>query len=498
MATKADGFHTALNRTMVEELLRTKKDMINDPDAHGFTPIMRQAETARCGQGVDTVQALLDNGADCNVCNPATLRTAYHVAALNCTSGAGVLHRLIKHDTKTEQCTIDQSDRDGCTPLILAASVGNIDAVVILLQVGTVRINQPDKFGRTAMMACPPMHELVFLLVQHDAQIDAQMAKSMIDHPHRSRLIDALVRTSDKMTPAWRSNIMTVNRAVKNGATLLHLNVQEYLQSNTTGIDVTTLLSIITQAKLYEEILNHRDARGLTPLHFAVMVPDVLHIEGTRCYYLVNELLQAGADPTVADNDGHTIVHYVALRHFGPIGTKILAAIPPEYTEHVMQQPDKQCRTPLIHAAIADNTDIMEKLLNDYAVDMTQCDIHEHTALMHAMIHGNISCVTILHQRCSDTTYLQAVCKSVRAREDMQEKRERMLHSREQILHKREQKLQSREQALQARTLAVHAHTMALQAHKLALQTHEQSLQAREQMMLNAVQIGDKRRRIDV
>lgn len=87
----------------------------------------------------------------------------------------GGVHQ-VRHFVEEVQAPINQPDRDGFTPLIIAAANGNKDAVLYLLQHGAlVDFQEPEEQWTALMFAAVNNRvDIVDILLQHGARIDVQ------------------------------------------------------------------------------------------------------------------------------------------------------------------------------------------------------------------------------------------------------------------------------------------------------------------------------------
>jgi uncharacterized protein len=160
----------------------------NACDSNGFTALMYAAINGRA----DLVRTLLVFGADVDAVNNNTGETALMLASIN--GHSAVVQQLLLHDehanihpnddTKvllldpqrailTRSANVNVSDKDGWTPLMVAAGKGYADIVRILLAAGA-DVNAHDKDDFTVLLAATAAGYagIVEMLLDADADIN--------------------------------------------------------------------------------------------------------------------------------------------------------------------------------------------------------------------------------------------------------------------------------------------------------------------------------------
>eukprot|EP00249_Psilotum_nudum_P029227 c39701_g1_i1 orf=79-825(+) len=134
------------------------------------------------------------------------------------------------------------------------------------------------------------------------------------------------------------------------------------------------IVSIFCQRLEASEVaMNSGDEEGWTPLHSAV---------SSGLWAVVEILLQAGADVSIANKGGRTALHYAASKGHVQIAQTLI--------EHgaKINSKDKVGCTPFHRAASAGHVGMCELLLEEGA-DVDATDKTGQTALMHATICNN-------------------------------------------------------------------------------------------------------------
>jgi len=111
---------------VVTELIRAKAD-VNKGDVTKETPLIVASEDGH----LSVVTVLIDAGADVNA-KDTSGDTALHVSVVNLgREPLAITKKLVKEDA-----VVDVRSRDGSTPLMWAATFGNVEAARVLLNAG--------------------------------------------------------------------------------------------------------------------------------------------------------------------------------------------------------------------------------------------------------------------------------------------------------------------------------------------------------------------------
>jgi uncharacterized protein len=265
----------------------------------------------------------------------------------------------------------------GDTPLMIAARTGLPEAVNVLLE-ANAEINAREFWGGgTALMyAVSEGHsEVVALLIEAGAEVDARTAfiprntgrgLQFEGLPPRARLPDEIgpqVHTSGEMTPllisAREGRLESVQLLIESGA-----DINARAADGKDALSLAIYNGNYAVASLLVESgadLNHADARGFTALFWAVdrrnmeTAPNFPWIITEDPLPLVQQLLNAGADPNIIINETPTAL----MREGSP---RIVFA------------------TALMRAAFSGDPDLV-RLLLDYGADPFIRSSDDETAL---------------------------------------------------------------------------------------------------------------------
>ncbi|XP_021295345.1 serine/threonine-protein phosphatase 6 regulatory ankyrin repeat subunit B-like [Herrania umbratica] len=166
---------------------------------------------------------------------------------------------------------LDWRDKEGRTPLHLAASKGNIECAKILVESGVDK-NAKSKDGRTALFraAANGSRRMVEMLIEMDADptIPDDRGRSAFDIARdkgHEEMVEIMERGEEVLMVARRGDARRLQSLLQNGAAT-----------------------------------NFQDQYGLTALHAAA-------IKGHRD--VVSVLIESGSDLERGDNEGHTALH---------------------------------------------------------------------------------------------------------------------------------------------------------------------------------------------
>ena len=330
----------------VELLLESGAD-VNAADDHGVTPLMRAAENASIGTvemllaagadpnaaqtsgltalmvaartgSIEVVRALLEHGADLNAATTETSATAlmWAVAAPH----PAIVERLLEGGAE-----VDVSTTKGMTPLLTAAQQGDIEMARLLISAGA-DVNQPGADGTYPLsFAIVDGHpEFALFLIAQGANpnvtiggIPALAAAAgdtdawsfHWDREHGGAQYAVRERAGGGriyLTPAQRLPIVEA---------LLNAGADPNARITTSAM-LMNYIGHPTKGAFESFSCGTGDLRGATPLwvaaHYAngqgyVPVPDAIATEAaTHQAAIIERLLAAGADPSLAIDDGTT------------------------------------------------------------------------------------------------------------------------------------------------------------------------------------------------
>ena len=294
---------------MVERLLDAGANP-NAAQTSGLTPLMTAVETGN----VEVVRLLLAAGADVNTATVATGNTALMWAVAG--QHADIVHRLIEHGAE-----LDVSTTKGFTLLMIAARNGDIEMARTLLAAG-VDVNAAGADGAHALPYAIVLGQADFahFLLEEGADPNAKVSGVTALHAATGHMAFWLAEWSQKHGAASRGRGLAESQ---------RLPLVEALLAR--GADPNAR---ITDSAVFEEYLGYPrrgafdtytsgvgDLRGATPLWIAALGANGKPIFGiaipTGCggagcqggeesVEVLRRLLAAGADPTLATDDGTT------------------------------------------------------------------------------------------------------------------------------------------------------------------------------------------------
>ena len=250
------------------------------------TPLL----TAISFQKWDIANFLLDHGADSNAAGGSPSSTPLTLAAGKSGSGTTVA-KLLEHGAD-----LNTPDNIGNTALINAASSGQTDVMKLLLDHGA-KVGIKGILG-TALAASYDL-ERADLLISHGATVD-DWVPALIGQDARldseQKALFRAVTTDNVRGMAAIPN--SVSKEFPGGLTPLFLAIK------LTRTNVTDWLLE------HGAVANERDARGMSPLHWAVIADTQ---EPQRKIGLIDSLLKHGASIDVTEVCyGMTALHFAA------------------------------------------------------------------------------------------------------------------------------------------------------------------------------------------
>ena len=248
-------------------------------------------------RALDTVRVLVAAGTDVKIRSQRDGLTAIQHAT---NRGYGQMANLLAAATPPAGGTEPGDARENRT-LLAAARDGNANAAALALRAGA-RLETRDSDGRTPLLLAvthrrlPVARLLVALGANPDALDDRHDTPWLVTGVTGDVEIAKLLLTADPdLTLRNRFGGISIIPASERG----HVQYVRFV-ANTTNIDV-----------------NHVNDLGWTALLEAVILGD-----GSRPYQeIVRTLLKAGANPSIADNDGVTALEHAHNRGQGTVAT---------------------------------------------------------------------------------------------------------------------------------------------------------------------------------
>ena len=255
------------------------------------TPLMTACEYGH----VNTVTFLIEHGANVNLQDWTGL-TAVHYAVRG-SQACEILSCLMENGADVDAKTFDD-----CTPLMIAAEIGDTKVATFLIEHGA-NVDLPDKIGATALcyaLKCPAnLCEVGSCLIENGADINA-----CINYNCCTPLMMACEKTVNDQLNALTFLIehgAIVNLQDIHGSTALHYVVQE----NSGFHEPYEVLDYLIQNGAD---INAQSNDGRTPLMKAIELSEV---------DIASFLIKQGANLDLQDKNGDTAFHY-AVRSDSP------------------------------------------------------------------------------------------------------------------------------------------------------------------------------------
>lgn len=289
--------------TTVDQLLAAGAD-INARDKLGRTPLMMTAYAGKKDPDPETI--FLSRGADPNLTDLAG-NTFLHQLISGATSRkdpAAIIGRLIKGGA-----SVDIPNNAKVTPLMLAIKKRQPDIVGLLLAAGA----SADKLGKRgesslySIISCQPEDLAILdalLAAGGDVDIQNRDGQTALHRALSSNVACSL--PAEKLLGAGANP----NLQDQQGATPLHKLI------NHQSKNPTHIVKLLVQHGVN---LNMKDKGGTSPLLLAAFDSSETEI--------LQALLAAGANPTLTDNYGNTLLHNVAVNHKAGIAERVKIAL---------------------------------------------------------------------------------------------------------------------------------------------------------------------------
>ncbi|XP_047737830.1 transient receptor potential cation channel subfamily A member 1 [Hyalella azteca] len=326
---------------MVEELetlYQKDPSLVSFKDPKEWTPLhhaaaygQQEAIAFLCNRGAADAAADRPDkvsGADVNAADGSS-RTPLHLSVIH--DKVNVLRALVKHRDKID---LTKGDENGLTALHHTALRDHDEAALILIESYTVCPNQPcnNGFYPIHLAAKNASVKVLEVLLSWAEKRGCERANMII--------LPDLEGNVPLHLAVHGGEIKAVEICLKNGANISmqqhDRNTPVHLACAQGALDIVKLMfTMQPQQKL--EVLNTKDARGMTPLHCSAMFdhPDLVRYlvmegaslntgdcesrtplllaAGQRCWRSVEALLQLGADPGIRDNSCKNILHIIVM-----------------------------------------------------------------------------------------------------------------------------------------------------------------------------------------
>lgn len=357
-------------RAGATDVVRLLLDHGADPTMAEFSDTVRMSPlTGALYNGyVETAQMLLAAGADASHVPPVTKPPLCLAAVLD---DIDLVKLLLEHGARADT----GSDDESFFPLLDAAAVGSVPIVQLLLDHGA-DINVQGHEGNTAlhMAIAEGRNEVAELLIAAEADITLvneegeQLLHSAVNWD-RPEIVTMLLDKEADMKANYDGELQPIASAVSNNQFPI---VKMLLEK---GADVEdsssnfTLMGVVCQ-------LGHEQ---LFPL-----------------------LLSHGADLSVIDSNGNTLLHYAGSNGHLGIVKRLL--------EHPFRRAwvDDNKQSPLHHAAAAGHLEIVQLFL-EHGFDPFATDRGGNTSLHNAVFGGHIQVVKLLLERGLDPAQVNAI-----------------------------------------------------------------------------------------
>ena len=281
-ATGLTSLHAAVfggcSQKILRALIKHGAD-VNATNKNNLTPLMLAYHKGK----VEAIHVLVTAGADSNLTDNGGFTVTHHAILGGCDKET--LQAIIHHGLD-----VNATSKDNISPLMLACRQGNVDCVNVLLKAGADP-NIQDTNGMT----------LIYYAVTGGCS---------------KKTLQAIMDHGFDVNPMDKDNKSPLMIACLNGnVDAIHILVNAGADPNIQGTKGTTLIHHAVAGGCNKEtlqaIINHGSNVNataedcLTPLMFACHEGNV---------EALNVLLNAGADPNMADSNGGTLIHLSVVR----------------------------------------------------------------------------------------------------------------------------------------------------------------------------------------
>ena len=308
---------------------------INATNEDNLTALM-----GACQKGnVEAINVLLNAGADSNITDTKGLTWIHHAACGICSKAT--LQVIIDHGAN-----VNATNKNSVTALILACGVGNVEAINALLNAGADH-NIADTEGHTVIHyavigSCNK--ETLQAICDYGADVNAankdNVTALMIACSRRNvEAINALLNAGADSNISNNMGLTCIDHAVAGGCSKETLQTIINHGADVNAINMGSVIALMSIETINVLLKaggdpNIADAQGLTWIHQAVgmgcnieilqtIIDHGADVNATNNYNIsplmtacqtgnaeaINVLFNAGADPSIADFNGVTLIH---------------------------------------------------------------------------------------------------------------------------------------------------------------------------------------------
>ena len=239
---------------ITKKLIDLKRIDLETPNSEGLTPLLLQVFKTRLNRHL--IHTLLEGGADPNARTPSKL-TALHILFMphHSKSHQGILLAVLQDLLEHDDIEVNAETNDGSTPLHLAVSSNNLQAMQMLLEHDDIAVNAETNDGSTPLHLAVGSNNVpaVQMLLDHGAKIykrtnDSSTSLHFAAGNNNAQLIQMLIKKVGQMENKnfinWKDSsgntalsVAYVNQSKEAITELLRLGANPFLQ-NKLGLSV--------------------------------------------------------------------------------------------------------------------------------------------------------------------------------------------------------------------------------------------------------------------